>query len=41
MKLDVSAGNSVSVVYHRDNLLLIAAVQVMKPNMLHFLKSLY
>ena len=41
MKLDVSSGISVSVVYHRDNLLLIGAVLVMKPNMLHFLKSLY
>ena len=41
MKLDVYSGNSVSVVYHRDNLLLDDAVLVVKPNVLHFLKSLY
>ena len=37
MKLDVFAGDSVSVVFHRDNLLLSGAFLVMEPDVLHFL----
>ena len=40
MKLDV-AGGSVSVVFHRYNLLLRGAFLVMMPDVLHFFKSLY
>ena len=36
VKLDVFAGDSVSVVFHRDNLLLSGAFLVMKPDVLHF-----